>query len=195
MILSDFFLSGAWGLIMPIMAIFIADKIQGGDVGVAGIAIGIYWILKSVIQIPISNWLDKGLGEKDDYNVMVFGLFLASLTPIGFIFSSQPWHVYVLQIVHALAMALVVPAWSGIFTRHMDSGKEAESWAMDSSALGVSTGIAGIVGGILAESFGFTVIFFGVSISGMIAVSLLFLIKKDIITGGIISGKVPILHK
>ena len=181
LIVSDFFLMASWGLITPILAIFVVNKIQGGDASVAGIAIGIYWILKALIQIPVGKFLDKTVGEKDDYYFVIFGMIIASLVPIGFIFATLPWHVYVLQAIHAVGMAMVIPAWGGIFMRHVDKGKEAMSWGFESSSLSFGTGIAGIVGGIVAKIYGFLPIFLGVTTFGLIATFLLFLIAKDLI--------------
>ena len=97
LIVSDFFLMAAWGLVTPILAIFVVNKVQGGDVSVAGIAIGIYWFLKALIQVPIGRFLDKTKGEKDDYYFVISGMIIASLVPLGFIFVTLPWHIYVLQ--------------------------------------------------------------------------------------------------
>ena len=180
LIFSDFILLFGWGLISPILAIFILQSIKGGDAKVAGMAIGIYWLLKSIIQIPIANYLDKTKGESDDYYALIGGTFLASLVPIGFIFAKSPWHMYILQGVHALGMAFVIPSWSGIFTRHIEKGREAFCWSLDSSALGISAGISGILGGVIAKSFGFVPLFVSVSILGMICVFLLLFLKKEI---------------
>jgi MFS transporter, DHA1 family, multidrug resistance protein len=180
LIYYDLVLFFGWGFVAPILAIFITQQIKGGDVQVAGIAIGFYWVLKSILQIPIGHYLDKRQGEKDDFYALVAGTFLASLVPIGFIFAHAPWHIYLLQIFHAIGMGLALPAWCGIFTRHIDKGKEAQTWAWDSSALGIGEGVAGIIGGIVAKIFGFFILFVGVSIFGLISTALTFLIKKDL---------------
>jgi len=181
MIFSDFCLISGWGLIAPILAVFIIENIQGGDVRVAGIAVGLYWIVKSILQIPIGRYLDKNRGEKDDYYFLIFGTFLASLVPLGFIFTTFPWQMYVLQGVHALGMAMAIPAWGGIFIRHIDKGKEAFTWGIESSSIGIAAGVAGVIGGIIAKKFGFVPLFLGVSILGMIAALLFLLIAKDLL--------------
>ena len=180
MVFSDLFLSSGWGLISPILAVYIIRDIKGGDVAVAGIAVGIYWLLKSVIQIPIARYLDKNDGEKDDYYSLVIGTFLASLTPIGFIFAVYPWHIYALQAIHAIGVSMAVPSWSAIFTRHIEKGTEAFSWSLDSSSIGLGAGIAGILGGTIAKIFGFIPLFLGVSFFGLMATFLFVLIKSDI---------------
>ena len=181
LVFSDLVLLFGWGLIAPILAIFIVEGIKGGDVGVAGIAVGIYWILKSLLQIPIGSYLDKNHGEKDDYYFLIGGTLLASLAPLGFIFAFLPWHMYLWQVIHAIGAALALPAWCGIFTRHIDKGKEAQSWALDSSAIGIGAGVAGIIGGLVAKTFGFIPLFLGVCILGIISALLCPLIKKDLL--------------
>lgn len=180
LIFYDFILFFGWGFVAPILAIFITQQIKGGDVQVAGIAIGFYWVLKSLLQIPIGHYLDKKQGEKDDFYALAVGTLLASLVPLGFIFASLSWHIYVLQIFHAIGTALALPAWCGIFTRHIDKGKEAQTWAWDSSALGIGEGVAGIIGGIVAKIFGFLFLFIGVSVFGLISTVLVFVIRKDL---------------
>ncbi|MFC1630030.1 MFS transporter [Patescibacteria group bacterium] len=181
LILSDFFLMAAWGLITPVLAIFVLDKIQGGDASVAGFAVGIYWFLKAIIQIPIGKYLDKTKGEKDDYYFVIFGMAITSLVPLAFIFVHLPWHIYFVQAVHAIGMAMVIPAWGGIFTRHIDKGKEAFTWGTESSSLSFGTGIAAFIGGVVVKLYGFLPLFIGMSVLGIIATLLLFLIAKDLI--------------
>lgn len=84
----NLFLLLDWGLITPILAVFITDHIRGGYVRVPGIAIGIYWLTKSIIQLPIARYLDKSHGEKDDFYALICGTILVSLVPLGFIFAS-----------------------------------------------------------------------------------------------------------
>ncbi len=181
MVFSDLVLSSGWGLIGPILAIYIVGNIQGGNVKVAGIAMGVYWLGKSILQMPIAHYLDENHGEKDDYYALVVGTFLASLVPIGFIFAALPWHIYILQGVHALGMAMAIPSWSAIFTRHIEKEKEAFCWSLDSSSIGFGAGVAAILGGAIAEIFGFIPLFVGVSVLGITAASLLLLIKKQLL--------------
>lgn len=182
MVVSDLVMYSGWGLITPILAVYILDKIEGGNVQVAGIAVGIYWVVKALVQVPLAHWLDKNHGEKDDYYSLVGGIALSSLVPLAFIFASQPWHMYVLQGVHAIGMAMVIPSWAGIFTRHIQKKREAFCWGLDSSALSIGSGVGGIVGGILAKVFGFTPIFILVSLMGFISAALLLIIgSKDIL--------------
>lgn len=198
LIYADFFLNSGWGFLGPIFAIFIVEKITIGNPAqgaeIAGFAALAYWITKSFLQVPFSRYFDRTHGEKDDYWCMVFGLFLTGLTPFGFLFSFLPWHIYGLQILHAIGMALFVPSWNAIFTRHMDYGKVAYSWGMDSTFLGLGAGITGGIGGMMVAVFGFEVIFVLAGTFTMISSLLLLLIHKDVLPSDHIKIRIPPLR-
>ncbi len=181
LIFSDLILNSAFGLLAPVFAIFIINNINGGDAKVAGIAVGIYWILKSILQIPIGNYLDRNHGEKDDFYFLFVGTLLGSLTFLGFIFVSQPWHLYGLQTLLACGMAMAIPSWGGIFARHMDEGREGITWSLESSSIGIGAGIAGIAGGMIVQYAGFTPLFIMMSVGGVLASFFLLLIKNQLV--------------
>ncbi|KKQ51332.1 MAG: hypothetical protein US72_C0018G0024, partial [Microgenomates group bacterium GW2011_GWC1_38_12] len=89
--------------------------------------------------------------------------FMMALVPIGYLLSSQPWHIYALQVFYAVAAAVNFPSWSAIFTRHIDPGKEAMEWGTHSTLSGIGVGIAGGIGGIAVAAFGFAAVFIFVS--------------------------------
>ncbi len=184
LIASDFFLLGGWGLLSPVFAIFILENIAldpAKAAEVAGFSALTYWGVKSLLQIPTSKYFDRVYGEKDDYWMMILGLFINGIAPFGFLFAKTPFHIYGIQIVHALGMSLVIPSWNAIFTRHIDKGREAYEWAMDSTSLGLATGITGGIGGIVAALFGFKLIFVLVGTLTLFAALLLLFIRKDVL--------------
>jgi len=185
LIASDFFLFASWGLFSPIFAIFILKNVVNGDLvkgaEVAGFSALIYWITKSILQIPISRYLDRIHGEKDDYWFMVLGLFLTGLVPFGFLVSSCIWHIYVLQILNALGMALFYPSWCAIFTRHIDKNRSAFGWAMDSTFVGFGVGITGGIGGIMASIWGFDAILIIVGVFSIFSSFLLLFVHNHIL--------------
>lgn len=180
LILSDFLLQAGWGLSGPIFAIFLTKQIQGGDIKMVGFVAMTYWITKSIIQPFIAHQLDKNHGEKDDFKFLILGMFAANLVPLGYIFSTQPWHIFLLEFIRGLAMACVIPTWSGIFTRHIDKGREAFSWSIESTGIGFAAGFAGAFGGVMASILGFKIVFILVSFFGILASSSLLLIRHQI---------------
>ncbi len=191
LIASDFLLQSGWGLIGPIFAIFLTKQIQGGSLEMVGFIAATYWIAKSVVQPFIAHFLDVKRGERDDFRFLISGMYLANLIPLGYAFSTQPWHIFTLEIIHGLAMACVVPSWAGIFTRHIDKGWEAFSWSIESTGIGFAAAFAAAFGGVLATFLGFKVVFVMVSIFGLISSSVLLLIRHQIFPKDHFAPRVP----
>jgi len=180
LILSDLAFYAGWGLISPIFAIFIVEKIQGGNVLVAGLSSAVYLILIALLRVPMGIFLDSKPGERDDYWFLTVGLFIAALIPFGFIFSRFPWHIYLLQAIHAIGMAMSLSAWPAIFTRHIDKGKESTEWGLDATSVGLGAGISGAIGGWAVTKFGFNPVFIAVGIIGLIGAFLLLFLRNEI---------------
>jgi hypothetical protein len=191
LILSDFLLQSGWGLIGPIFAIFLTRQIEGGTVAMVGFIAATYWLTKSTIQPFIAHFLDVKRGERDDFRFLVGGMYIANLIPLGYVFSTQPWHIFTLEFIRGLAMACVVPSWSAIFTRHIDQGWEAFSWSIESTAIGFAAAFAAAFGGVLATILGFRTVFVLVSIFGLISSSILLFIRNQILSRDHFLPKVP----
>lgn len=191
LILSDVFLVTGFGFITPIFAVFLTNNIKGGNVEVAGFAAAIYWIILSLVLIPSGKYLDRNHGEKDDLYFIVIGNLLAALAVFGYIFSYLPWHIYFLQVIYAFGMGMNIPGYTAIFTRHVDKGKEAQSWSTRTAFVGVGAGIAGALGGIIAHRFGFISLFVGVGIFVLLGAFVPFLISKNILSKDHIGFHIP----
>src|SRR4030042_5032587 len=169
LISSDFLLQAGWGLIGPIFAIFIVQNIKGGELAVVGFIAATYWITKSVAQPFIAHFLDVKKGEEDDFKFLFWGMCIANLVPLGYIFSTEIWHLFFLEMIRGLAMACVIPTWAAMFTKHIDKGWEAFSWSLESTSIGFAFGFAAALGGLAANLLGFKVVFLLVSLFGLSA--------------------------
>ncbi len=183
LIIADFFFNSGWGLISPIFAIFITKQIEGGTIGVVAFATAIHWIVKSSIQPFLANALDTTKGEKDDFRFLVIGTYIVALIPFGYFFAMQVWHIFMLELLRGVAMACVIPAWFGIFTRHINKGWEAFSWSIQSTTFGFSVGFAAAFGGVIASLMGFDMVFITVGIMKLLSATMLLLVYNKIFPG------------
>lgn len=158
-IFAEFVIGAANAFILPVFALFIVKDLAA-PVAVVGIAIAIFWAVKSILQLPIARYLDKNHGEIDDYYSMLIGLIIITVSQYLYYFVSSAWQIYLLQALFALGSALYVPPFFGIFSRHLDKGKEAFEWALWSSfSIGAGTALGSLVSGILAAIIGIRPIF------------------------------------
>ena len=160
LIFANFIFETGFGLFGPVFAIFITEQIRGGGIEVVGYATGVYWILKSILQIPVGRYLDKKKGELDDFWALFVGYFIMGLVALLYVYALKPIHIYLLQALLSVGGALAIPPWYAMFMRHVDKRKEGFEWSINSSlSFGLGTGGAGAIGGFLAKNYGFDFIF------------------------------------
>lgn len=180
LILVDLVFFAGWGLIQPIFAVFVVEDIAGATVVTAGAVAAIFWFIRSILQLPIAKYLDRTPGEKDDFYALIAGFFLASISAFLFVLVGEVWQLYLVQVIHAIALSLYTASRPAIFSRHLDQDRVSFDWALDSSALGISAGIGGLLGGMIAGAFGFEAVFVLVAILSA-ASAMILLLVPDII--------------
>jgi len=183
LIYFDILGSSAVGFLTPVFAIFVIQDIPGGSITIVGFAWAVYWVVKSVLQLIVARYLDSTKEENDDVFSLLTGSFLLSAVLFLYVFVDSVAMLYVLQALLAFASALIVPPWYAIFTRHVDTFKIGEEWAIDSTGLGLGVALAGALSGLAVEQFGFSLIFFVAGTlhlaASFLLIPLIRIIKKD----------------
>jgi len=181
MIFADFLVVSAFAFIGPIMAVFVTFQITDGSLKVAGTAMMIVWLVKSILQIPLAKYIDKNRGEWDDFYTMVFGYFLFTTVPFLYIFVNTPAQLYLVQVLYGVATALAYPGWISMFSRHVDKQKTGFEWSLYSTAIGIGSGLAAYAGGYLADAYGFYTVFIIVGCVSFVGSVCLLLLRKEIL--------------
>lgn len=158
-ILSDLMFLGGWGLVGPIFAIFVVDDIKGTSLVTVGAVVGVYWLVKAFVQLPLAIHLDKRRGERDDFHALVFGLLLGSVASFSFILVESIPMLFLAVAVKAVAFGFYTPSWSAIFSRHLDKKRYAFDWSLDNATVGIALGATSFLGGAMAKFFGFDAVF------------------------------------
>lgn len=158
-IICDLFMWTGWGFIDPLFSVFVIRNIAGATLVSIGLLATIYWITKGILQIPISIFLDSNDGEKDDFYALIFGLMIIALSSFSFMIVKTMGQVYFIQFIKAVGFALYIPAWSSIFSKHLDPNHTAYEWAVSSSSVSLGIGLAGAVGATVANFAGFNFVF------------------------------------
>ena len=179
LIFGDLVFEASWGLISPVFAIFLVERIVGASPAVVGLASAIYLILFSFVRIPFSLYLDKKKGESDDFWSMFLGFLISSFLPFFYILSKFPWQIYLLQGIYGVSTSAAFAGYMSIFTKKIDKGKEATEWGIRASLISLATGISAAIGGFLVEKFGFNFTFILVGIFGLLSSLLIFALKNE----------------
>jgi len=175
LILSDIFVITGFGLIDPILAIFIKENLIGGTIFAAGIASTLFLITKSIVQLPFSRYVDS---HKDKVKWLIIGTFLISLVPFIYIFTNHVNFIYLAQVLHGFGSALAYPTWLSLWSINLDKKHEGFEWSLYSTLTGIGTAITGAVGAAIAQFIGFKYTFFLVGLMSLLGSFVLFNLEK-----------------
>ncbi|MDE2188544.1 MAG: MFS transporter [Patescibacteria group bacterium] len=192
LVLADLFFWGGWGIINPIMALFIVGRVAGATVLTVGLASAMYWIVKAVFQIPVALYLDRLDGERGDFKALVFGLALAGFAAMTFPIISSTWGLFAAVFLQAIAYGLYTPSWSALFSRHLDRDHYAFDWSLDSTTIGIASGVAALVGGTIADLLGFNAVFILTSILSFVSAGVL-LVMPGLVLPRVTTPNQPII--
>ncbi len=183
LIVSDFLMVGSFAFLTPIFAIFVTNQIEGAGIAVAGFAETVFLLVKSLVQIPVSEFLDrkrKKSGPLIDVIVIILGSLLIAGVHFTFIAVHTVWQLYLLQAIYGVGITLIYPTWMVLFTRNVNPARESLHWGVYNTVTGVGGAIAAGVGGVLAENFGFKTIFIVMGLTSLLGTLFLLLIYKDV---------------
>lgn len=175
LILSDIFVLSGFGLISPILAIFINDKLIGGSIFSAGLASTIFLLTHSLLQLFFSYVYNP----KDRLWMLRLGTILIFLVPFGYIFSTHIYHIYLIEFIYGLGAAFAYPSWSSLFTSHLEKGERGFQWSIYSSCVGLGTALTAGLGAWVAESIGFQIVFVMTGALALFGIFILFRLQKN----------------
>jgi MFS family permease len=148
LILSDIFILGGFGLITPILAIFIEGGLPDGSAFAAGMASMIWFFTYSILQIIFSYKFNP----KDRLWMLISGTIIIALVPFGYLFMTSVYHLYVIEFLYGIGAAFAYPSWSSMFTAHLEKGARGFQYSLHSSGVGFAAAITAGVGGWLADN-------------------------------------------
>ncbi|MEM7009716.1 MAG: MFS transporter, partial [Thermodesulfobacteriota bacterium] len=150
-------------LILPVFSVY-AERYPGADIGLAGIAFGIYALVQSLLQVPY-GWLSDKIGRKQ---ALLIGLAVFTIGSLICGLADNIVELILARVIQgAGAVSSVAIASLGDVTRHE---VRAQSFTIVGVTIGVGFIIAIILGPLLAAEIGFTNVFYILAALGLIAI-------------------------
>jgi MFS family permease len=169
LIASDTLVLVGFGLIAPILAIYVNGSIPGGSIAAVGLMSMIFLLTKTVFQLLFA----KVFKPQHRFFMVILGTLLIAVVPLVYLMSKQIWHFYLAQFIYGIGGGLAYPAWFSLFASNLTKGKQGFEFSIYSGIGGGAAGIAAFVGSFLASKIGFSLTFF---IAGMIALIGMFIL-------------------
>ncbi|MBS3143439.1 MFS transporter [Candidatus Woesearchaeota archaeon] len=152
------------GMFGPLFAVF-AERI-GGDILDISWAWATYLIVTGILIILIGKISDK---RNNKEKLMMWGYALNAVFTFGYIFVSNPFQLFIVQIGLGIAAALAVPTWEALYSKYEDRKLAGYEWGLASGEGYIITGIAMVIGGFIVNYFSFKALFITMGIVQIIA--------------------------
>lgn len=177
LIISDIFVLSGFGLIGPILSIYINDNLVGGSIFSAGLASTIFLITHAGLQLLFSYKFNP----KDRLWMLKLGTAIITLVPLGYIFATNIYHIYLVEFAYGVGAAFAYPTWSSLFTAHLEKGKRGFQYSLYSSGVGIGTALTAAGGAWLAEYVDFRIVFIFTGITSLIGLLILFRLGRGVL--------------
>jgi MFS family permease len=177
LIISDIFLLSGFGLIAPILAIFINGNLINGSIFSAGLASAIFLITHASLQLLFSYKFNP----KDRLWMLKLGTALIMLVPIGYILATNIYHIYIAEFIYGVGASFAYPAWFSLFSANLEKGKRGFQYSIYSAGVGIGTALTAAGGAWIAEKFNFKLVFILTGVCALIGLLILFRLSKGVL--------------
>lgn len=154
LLVSDALVNLGLGMIGPIYAIFVAEI--GGDLLDASWAYFTYMFTSGFIMYILSFWENK-IHHKE--RLVALGYSLTAIGSLGYVFVYDQFTLLIVQTVLGFAGAILNPAFDAIYAHYTEKEEEASDWGTWEAMGFITTALAALIGGYMADLFGFKVLF------------------------------------
>ena len=176
LLFSDIFIVTGFGLMAPILAIFIKESLIGGTIFAAGMASALHILTKASVQLPVGKYIDR---TKSRRKFLILGALITAAVPFLYILINNIYELFAVQILYGIGSGLTYPSWLGLWSRSLDDDHESFEWSIYSTSVGVGTAIMAMTGAAIAQYMGFNVTFLIVGFMAVIGWAFLFSLEAE----------------
>ena len=149
--LSDIFTWGSHTILGALVGIYLANKLGGNAIEFVGIGTGIYYLSRSISQIPIGLLTDKIKHDKDEIIILIIGSILMGSPFLFYSLIQSQYLYYFLQFVFGLGASMNLISWRKLFSQSLDKGKVGLEYGVYETLISMAMAVFSITAGVLAN--------------------------------------------
>lgn len=168
-IISEIFLWSSWNAIIPIFAIFAANKIPGGNTEIAAASFSTYLISRVLFELISGRYLSKS-NDTQKFIISIVGIILMSVGYMGFALTKNVSSLFIFYGVIGMGLGIASPAKNSLFSSHLDKDKEVTEWSIYDGFVFMGMAMSATIGGFVANRYGFAFLFYLVAITNLLSI-------------------------
>lgn len=178
---ADALISGSYGMMMPILPLFMTSNVSGANLKTIAIAISIYlfsqaafgWIFSAYMHHK--NTADRAIGG------VFFGSICIALVPAAYMNSWDMAQIMLTQALLGLGFGMMYQGWSWLAKENAQEDFHGSIKKFHNLTSSIGTAILAVIGGYIAYEYGFQALLYAMTLvaaSGTVLASTLFFAKK-----------------
>lgn len=168
-IIADSLLYSSINFVTPFFALFLIENVIGGNIQVAASMISLHFLARILSEIVLGRFINS-LNEINKVLVIVLGLILISISYVAFGYIQTIDLLYILWVISGIGWGISTPTKLSLFSVHLDKKKEAIEWGA-ADVLNLSfIALATVIGGFIANNYGFALLFFTAALLSFIGI-------------------------
>lgn len=176
-IISESLLWSGWNFVTPIFAVFVTQEIEGGTVAIAASSISVYLISRVIFELISGKYAAKSRDRKKIY-LTIAGIASISIAYIGFATVNSLAGLFIFNAIAGMGLGISSPAKNALFSIHLDKNKEAAEWGVSDASVFICMALATTLGGLIAITYGFSVLFLLAFVINLLSIIPYFLYLK-----------------
>lgn len=149
--MSDIFIWGSYFIMSSLAGLYLEDKIESDVVRVIGIGMGLYFITRALVQLPIGVITDRLKTDKDEIVILFISAFVMGLPYMLYPLVDSEYKYYFLQIIFGIGASMNLNTWRKLFAINVDKNQEGLEYGFYETLMSFSSAVLVTTGGIVAN--------------------------------------------
>ena len=178
---TDLILVSAFGMLLPILPIFLIERIAGATLLTIALTYSLFFLSKALFSWIFDLFLMHGDYITRIKSGLFFGSLLIALIPVIYLSATNITHIFIAQIILGLGFALLKTSWMHLTHQTIEKFFHETLLYAHGFILTFCLGIAAALGGFLAYNYGYDTLLqtiLGFSLAATL-LSLLFIFTKE----------------
>ncbi|MDB5160754.1 MAG: Major facilitator superfamily 1 [Candidatus Saccharibacteria bacterium] len=154
----------AFSFFNPLFALYVLHL--GAKPEIIGVAWGVNMYAAALTILLFGRYENQNSNKE---RLVVLGYFVLAAGAASFLLVSNVWQLLVVQIVNAVGLGMMTPAWRTAYAQSEDKGKEIMEWSLVDGGGRFFIATGAMVGSLIYKYFGFHGIFILIALVQLIA--------------------------
>jgi MFS family permease len=168
----DLLVTSSYGLILPILPLFIIERISGATLMAVAIAQSIFLLSQAVFGWIFSDYLYHKETKLRAHGGLIAGSIIVTLVPVLYLVSWEMSTIYLAQIVLGLGLGILYPAWTFLTKDSSETAHRPRIKKAHSLFLSLSMALAALLGGYVAFEYGYGLLVYMMILTGICGTAL-----------------------